>query len=123
MYDTSNRTEVTRAGWGHGDEMCNLYLMVHAEEPAYLSCAGSQTRGRPHGDSASLPIPSASAKAPEESEDLTAHLVDAPGVDKRWPKSLGQVAGIVTEPDGGTRGRFTAGDALGRHSLTRRRTR
>ena len=101
VYDTSNRTEVTRAGWGHGDEMCNLYLMVHAEEPAYLSCTGSQT----HGDvrmaiQHSPDSESASAKAPEESEDLTAHLVDAPGVDKRWPKSLGQVAGIVTEPDG-----------------------
>ena len=49
--------------------MCNLYLMVHAEEPAYLSCTGSQT----HGDvrmaiQHSPDSESASAKAPEESE-------------------------------------------------------
>ena len=33
VFDTSNRTSATRAGWGHEDEMCNLYLMVHAERP------------------------------------------------------------------------------------------
>lgn len=41
-FDTSERTADTYAGWGHGDEMCNLYLMVHAEEPMYLSCQGSE---------------------------------------------------------------------------------
>ena len=45
VFDTSNRTSVTRAGWGHGDEMCNLYLMVHAEEPRYASCTGSASGG------------------------------------------------------------------------------
>ena len=113
VYDTGNRTEVTRAGWGHGDEMCNLYLMVHAEEPAYLSCTGSQT----HGDARmaiqhSPDSESASAKAPDESEALTAHLVDAPSADKRWPKSLGQVAGIVAEPDGRHAWAFHRGSRL-----------
>jgi hypothetical protein len=30
LYHYTGRTEHTSAGWGHGDEMCNLYLMVHA---------------------------------------------------------------------------------------------
>ena len=45
VFDTSNRTSATRAGWGHEDEMCNLYLMVHAEAPRYASCTGSATGG------------------------------------------------------------------------------
>ena len=42
-YDTTSRAAPTPAGWGHGDEMCNLYLMVHAEAPAFCSCSGSKT--------------------------------------------------------------------------------
>ena len=45
VFDTSNRTSATRAGWGHEDEMCNLYLMVHAEAPRYASCTGTATGG------------------------------------------------------------------------------
>ena len=99
IFDTRNRTQVTRAGWSHGDEMCNLYMMVHAEEPAYLSCNGARGNGRTRMEIQHSPDSSqASAQPPDDPTTMTAHLVDAPA--GAWPKSLGQIAGIVAEPDG-----------------------
>jgi peptidylamidoglycolate lyase len=99
IFDTRNRTQVTRAGWSHGDEMCNLYMMVHAEEPAYLSCNGARGNGRTRMEIQHSPDSSqASAQPPDDPSTMTAHLVDAPA--GAWPKSLGQIAGIVAEPDG-----------------------
>ena len=99
IFDTRNRTQVTRAGWSHGDEMCNLYMMAHAEEPAYLSCNGARGNGRTRMEIQHSPDSSqASAQPPDDPSTMTAHLVDAPA--GAWPKSLGQIAGIVAEPDG-----------------------
>ena len=56
-FDTTSRDALTRAGWGHDDEMCNLYLMVHAEEPVYLGCVGDARYGAgPHGVAARMTV-------------------------------------------------------------------
>ena len=99
-FDTRNRTTTTRAGWGHGDEMCNLYLMVHAEEPAFLSCTGSAGSGSSRFAVQHAPEGGARKAAPNPSETF---LVDvpAPGApDAGWPSSFGQVADVAFEPDG-----------------------
>ena len=122
VFDTSDRAAPTRAGWGHGDEMCNLYLMVHAEEPRYASCTGSATGGggrskfdfeSPRGASAFFqsseePLvaartigafvvpPPTFAHAPDALRPPSANLEPVGG----WPPSIGQVGGVAFEPDG-----------------------
>ena len=111
VFDTSNRTSVTRAGWGHGDEMCNLYLMVHAEEPRYASCTGSASGG---GGRSKFDFESRLEKTKTTPVAATATgafvvpppKLDAAGLlvafetDSSWPASLGQVGGVAFEPDG-----------------------
>ena len=99
-FDTRNRTTTTSAGWGHGDEMCNLYLMVHAEEPAFLSCTGSAGSGSSRFAVQHAPEGGRTKTAPNPAETF---LVDvpAPGApDAGWPSSFGQVADVAFEPDG-----------------------
>jgi peptidylamidoglycolate lyase len=118
VFDTSNRTAVTRAGWGHGDEMCNLYLMVHAEEPRYASCTGSASGGggRSKFDFESrvektktTPVAAAATGAfvvpPPKLDALSgrrdrAFDPDSSVTDSSWPLSVGQVSGVAFEPDG-----------------------
>ena len=119
VFDTSNRTSATRAGWGHGDEMCNLYLMVHAEEPRYASCTGSASGG---GGRSKFDFESR-AETPKTTPEILASATgafvvpppkldalsgrrdrafdsDVNVTDSSWPLSVGQVSGVAFEPDG-----------------------
>ena len=40
MFDSSNQTKPVNAGATHNDEMCNLYLMLYAQLPYFMSCYG-----------------------------------------------------------------------------------
>ena len=112
VFDTSTRASPTRAGWGHGDEMCNLYLMVHAEEPRYASCSGTATgaggRSKFAFERASATASGATKNAvaarpvgafvvPPPREPPNARRAAAP---RSWPASIGHVSGVAFEPDG-----------------------
>jgi len=114
VFDTTNRTTPTSAGWGHGDEMCNLYLMVHAEESKYASCTGSATGG---GGRSKFDLETREARHTKVEAKKTGVFVVPPplkyaettphtGVEsfdsqwRRWHPSLGQVSGVAFEPDG-----------------------
>ena len=74
--------------------------MVHAEEPAFLSCTGSAGSGSSRFAVQHAPEGGARKAAPNPSETF---LVDvpAPGApDAGWPSSFGQVADVAFEPDG-----------------------
>lgn len=114
VFDTTDRTAPTRAGWGHGDEMCNLYLMIHAEESAYASCTGSATGG---GGRSKFDLETNEAKQTKvEAKNTGAFVVPPPTTQietsttatsvnpndqpQQWHPSLGQVSGVAFEPDG-----------------------
>ena len=110
VFDTSNRTSATRAGWGHEDEMCNLYLMVHAEAPRYASCTGTATGG---GGRSKFDFESAARRGAAgepyarriEAATTGAFVVPPPAPlgaprARSWPASIGQVSGVAFEPDG-----------------------
>lgn len=42
-YDSMERHEVTHAGATHHNEMCNLYMMMWSELPAFMTCSGQGT--------------------------------------------------------------------------------
>ena len=104
VFDTSNRTSATRAGWGHGDEMCNLYLMVHAAEPRYASCTGSASGG---GGRSKFDFESRVEKTkttPVAAAATGAFVVPPPAPlgaprARSWPASIGQVSGVAFEPN------------------------
>ena len=108
VFDTSNRTSATRAGWGHEDEMCNLYLMVHAEAPRYASCTGTATGGggRSKFDFESAARRGAAGEARQIEAATTGAFVVPPPAPlgapraRSWPASIGQVSGVAFEPDG-----------------------
>ena len=111
VFDTSNRTSATRAGWGHEDEMCNLYLMVHAEAPRYASCTGTATGG---GGRSKFDFESAARRGAAgepyarriEAATTGAFVVPPPAplgataMSRSWPASIGQVSGVAFELDG-----------------------
>lgn len=111
VFDTTSREKSTPAGWGHGDEMCNLYLMVHAEEPSYMACSGQDDGNSrlwlQHSPDNGHP----EANHPDPSR-LAVYLVPPPppggrgasGVEghpaARWSTAIGQVGGLAAEEDG-----------------------
>ena len=112
VFDTTERLTTTNAGWGHGDEMCNLYLMVHAEEPMYMSCSGgSEDGGKFRVDHSPDQQEDGGRDHPDPSA-VSAYVVPPPppggrgasGVEgkpaARWPASIGQVGGLQVEEDG-----------------------
>jgi peptidylamidoglycolate lyase len=111
VFDTGARTTYTEAGWGQGDEMCNLYLMVHAEEPTYMGCGGGSD-GTSRFSVQHSPDAAAAYRAAPDADRVSVHVVPPPppggqGASSigghaaaRWPASIGQVGGLANEEDG-----------------------
>ena len=104
-FNTMSRTAVTKAGWGHTNEMCNLYLMVHSDEPASLSCMGrggapfdiSVGTGSSGTQSFIGTRPFATdLKISKSNPPLTVKM----NVRDKETFRIGQVGGVVVEPGG-----------------------
>jgi DNA-binding beta-propeller fold protein YncE len=106
-FDTMSRTTVTSAGWGHANEMCNLYLMVHSEEPASLFCEGgggafyvssgirSSSEGGGRLGIAARPF-ATDLKISKSNPPLTVKT----NIRDKEAFTIGQVGGVVVEPGG-----------------------
>lgn len=89
-FNTSARRTVTRAGFKHTDEMCNLYLMVESALPQYQECfSRAPTPSAPGGRRTSEPrMPEAAPVLP-----LPA-IVGQGGQEER----LGQISAVALDP-------------------------
>jgi peptidylglycine monooxygenase / peptidylamidoglycolate lyase len=104
FFNTEKRTKETNAGWGHTDEMCNFYLMVHSDEPSSLTCDG--------GGKFYVSV-GAGSSTDEAKNALTRPFATDLKITKFHPPlsvkknvrdkeifKIGQVGGVVVEPGG-----------------------
>ena len=106
-FNTMSRTTVTSAGWGHANEMCNLYLMVHSDEPASLSCEGgggafyiSVGTGSSEGGGRTGLLATRPFATDLEISKSKPSLVVKANIRDKATFTIGQVGGVVVEPGG-----------------------